>query len=222
MIHQKTFDFLSALNENNNREWFHANKAWYDASKNNFIVFAETLLARLKNIQPDLYATNIKDCIFRINRDVRFSANKNPYKINFSAAVGPGGKKSGRIDYYLHIENNNSFLGGGMWQPTPQNLAKFRQEIDYSPEVLKNIIFDENFQKKFTEIYGEQLKNAPKGYSTDHPEINLLRYKELFFTQKFTNEEVLNEHFLDNVFEGCVVLKPYLDYLNELFYGTDA
>jgi uncharacterized protein (TIGR02453 family) len=221
MIEESTFIFLRNLEENNNREWFLNNKVSYEYAKNNFTDFCEQLLNLLKEIQPNLLNTEIKNCIFRINRDVRFSKNKNPYKNHLSAAFGPGGRNSGKIDFYFHLQNNETFLGGGMWQPSPENLNKFRQEIDYNPGTLKSIIYSSDFKANFPHVYGEKLKTSPKNYNSDHPEIDLLRYKELFFMAKYTNEEVLSEGFLNKLLKDCEILKPYIDYLNDLFYDNE-
>lgn len=219
MIAESTFEFLRKLADNNNREWFHANKSEYEKAKENFVLFSDELLTEVKQIEPRFYDTQIKDCIFRINRDIRFSKDKSPYKTHLSAAFGVGGKNSGRIDYYFHLQNEETFLGGGMWQPSAEHLAKFRQEIDYSPKTLKAIIEAPEFKKSFPLIYGEKLKRAPKGYREDHPDIELLKYKEMFFWKKFSNEEVKSPGFKDTVINQVKTLKPFVDYLNELFYG---
>src|SRR5919199_5471178 len=136
----QTFDFLRDLVKNNNREWFHTNRSRYDAAKSELCGVVERVLAGLAPFEP-LANTAVKDCIFRINRDIRFSKDKAPYKSNLAFAIGPGGRHSGRIDYYVQIQpGNQSFLGAGMWQPTPANLAKFRQEVDYNVDELKGII----------------------------------------------------------------------------------
>lgn len=219
MIAESTFAFLRKLEENNNREWFHGNRKEYDTAKENFVQFADEVFDDVKAFEPRFYDTQIKDCIFRINRDVRFSKDKSPYKTHLSAAFGEGGKSSGKIDYYFHLQNEETFIGGGMWQPSTENLAKFRQEIDYAPQKLKEIIENPIFKENFPLIYGEKLKRAPKGYSEDHPDIGLLRYKEMFFWKKFTNQEVKSPKFKDQLIEHIKILKPYVDYLNELFYG---
>lgn len=219
MIAEPTFEFLRKLAANNNREWFTENRALYDAARENFVEFCDEVLQEVKTFEPAFYDTQIKDCIFRINRDLRFSKDKSPYKTHLAAGFGQGGRNSGRIDYYFHLQNEESFIGGGMWQPTTEQLAKFRQEIDYSPDALKEIIHSDEFKAHFPLIYGEKLKRMPKGYSEDHPDIELLRYKEMFFWKKFSNEEVKSPGFKANLLQHMKVLKPYLDYLNELFYG---
>ncbi|GAB3504294.1 DUF2461 domain-containing protein [Spirosoma knui] len=213
-----TFTFLRDLVKNNNREWFHANRSRYDAAKTELCGVVERVLAGLAPFEP-LANTAVKDCIFRINRDIRFSKDKAPYKSNLAFAVGPGGRHSGRIDYYVQIQpNNQSFLGAGMWQPTPANLAKFRQEIDYNVDELKEIIEADEFKAFFPEAAGEVMKTAPKGYSADHPEIDLLRRKELFFIHRFTDKDVLKPNFADEIVRGCQLIKPYCDFLNYLFF----
>ena len=214
----QTLDFLRDLVQNNNREWFQANRARYDAAKSEFEGFVGRLLQGIEAFQP-LPNTSVKDCIFRINRDIRFSKDKAPYKKNLAAAVGPGGRHSGRIDYYFHLQpDGETFLGAGMWQPTPTQLAKFRQEIDYNVDELKAIIEAPEFKAYFPEISGESMKTSPKGYSADHPEIDFLRRKELFFLHRYSDKDVLKPDFADEVVKGARLIKPYCDYLNYLFY----
>ena len=215
---KQTLDFLRDLVENNHREWFHANRSRYDAAKTELCGVVERVLTSMSAFEP-LANTAVKDCIFRINRDIRFSKNKAPYKSNLAFAIGPGGRHSGRIDYYVHIQpGNQSFLGAGMWQPTPANLAKFRQEIDYNVTELKDIIEAEAFRTYFPEASGEVMKTTPKGYPADHSEIELLRRKELFFMHRYTDKDVLKVNFADEIVRGCQLIKPYCDLLNYLFF----
>jgi uncharacterized protein (TIGR02453 family) len=217
MINESTLIFLKDLKENNHREWFAENRNRYDESRTNFVEFCDELLSDLKVLQPSLLNTSIKDCIFRINRDIRFSKDKSPYKNHFSAAFGPNGRNSGKIDFYFQMEADRAFIGGGIWQPSPQNLARFRQEIDYNPEVLKSIIYDKTFLEYFGEPHGEKLKTTPKNYSADHPDIELLKFKEIFYTKEFAAKEILNKDFRTQLVKACTYLKPYLDYVNEVF-----
>ena len=219
MIDPKTLQFLTDLAANNHKEWFHENRHRYDLAKENFLNFSSEVLKGLQQFQPNLINTDAKKCILRINRDIRFSKDKCPYKNYLGVGWGPGGKSSGLADYYLQLEPGKSFLGGGMWAPSAANLAKWRQEIDYNPGALKGIIEDKTFAATFPNRHGEQLKTSPKGYAADHPEIDLLRYKELFFFKNYSDKEVCGPDFTHQVVEDCKVLKPYLDYVNELFFG---
>lgn len=214
----QTFDFLRDLVSNNHREWFQTNRSRYDAAKTELCGVVERVLLGMSEFEP-LANTAVKDCIFRINRDIRFAKDKTPYKPNLAFAIGPGGRHSGRIDYYVHIQpGNQSFLGAGMWQPTPANLAKFRQEVDYNAHELRSIIDEAGFRAYFPEAAGEVMKTTPKGYAADHPEIDLLRRKELFFMHRFTDKAVLKANFADELVRGCRLMKPYCDFLNYLFF----
>jgi len=220
MLTNTTLDFLKDLAKNNNRDWFAENRKQYEAAKREFESLTADLIKGVSAFAP-LPNTQPKDCIFRINRDVRFSKDKSPYKQWFSAALGPGGRHSGRTDFYLHIQAGESFLGAGMWAPEPKHLAKFRQEIDFNPQVLKGIIEAPDFRAYFPEISGESLKRAPKGYVEEHPDIALMKRKQLFFMHKYTDEEVMSPHFAAAVVKGCQLIKPYCDYLNFLFFDEE-
>lgn len=218
MISAQTLQFLEDLAANNHREWFTANRPRYDAAKKEVELLVKVLLERVQTFQ-DLGKTEVKDCIFRINRDVRFSKNKAPYKQNLSMAIGPGGRHSGRIDYYLHIEpKGESFLGGGMWAPEPKQLAKYRQEIDYNAHGLKEIIDAPAFKEYFPEAFGERTKTAPKGYAANHPEIELLKRKQLFFMHRFSDADVQKTDFATQVCQGIETMKPFCDFMNDVFF----
>lgn len=219
MLTQHTLQFLINLDQNNNREWFHANRSDYEKTKEEFEALCQNILSGLALIQDNLLHTKVKDCIFRINRDVRFSKDKSPYKKNISAAFGQGGRHSEKVDFYLHIQPNGSFLGGGMWSPTTNQLANFRQEIDYSPQKIKGIIENKDFRAYFNEIEGEKLKTSPKGYASDHVDIELLKHKQLFFMHRYSDDEILSQNFAQEVIKGCQTLKPYLDYVNHVFFN---
>jgi uncharacterized protein (TIGR02453 family) len=220
-ISHLTFDFLRDLNENNSREWFNSNRKRYDAAKFELEQLVDILITETAKIQQ-LGPTQVKDCLFRINRDIRFSKDKSPYKNFLSAAIGPGGRNSGRMDYYLHIQpDGNSFLGGGMWAPTPAQLAMYRQEIDYNAAELRSIIEQKEFRSYFPEIWGDVMKTAPKGYPKDHPDIDLLRHKQMFFMHRYTDAEVQQADFPHQVMYGIGLVKPFCDFLNFLFFDED-
>lgn len=218
----KTLHFLSQLAENNNRDWFQANRKLYDAARADMEKLVGYLINEVGKFQ-DLGNLQVKDCLLRINRDIRFSKNKDPYKNNLAAGIGPGGKSSGKIDYYLHVQpGGQTFLGGGMWEVTTEQLARFRQEIDYNADELKNIIEESGFHAYFPEIHGESLKTVPKGYPKDHPEIELLKRKQLFFMHRYTDKEVASKDFGREVLKGIQLLKPFTDYMNYVLYEEAA
>jgi len=221
MLQSSTLQFLRELVQNNNREWFQENRKRYDDAKADLEKLVGTIITEVSKFQ-DLGNLLVKDCIFRINRDVRFSKNKAPYKSNLSAGIGPGGRSSGKVDYYLHIQpDGESFLGGGMWDATAEQLGKYRQEIDYNADELKTIIHEKTFRAFYPEISGESLKTAPKGYPKDHPEIELLRRKQLFFIHRFSDKDVTSKDFADQIVKGISLLKPYTDYMNYILYDAN-
>lgn len=217
MLKQSTLHFLKDLAENNNRDWFTENRKRYETSKKDLEQLVAAVLIGVSEFES-LPNTEVKDCIFRINRDIRFSKDKSPYKQWFSAAIGPGGRHSGRTDFYLHIQPGESFLGAGMWAPTPKHLAKFRQEIDFNPQGLKSIIEAPEFRDYFPEIWGESLQRSPKGYPDNHPDIDLLKRKQLFFMHKYSDADVTSSGFAAEIVKGCRLIKPYCEFLNYLFF----
>ncbi len=217
----QTLGFLSDLKLNNSREWFQENRKRYDAVKLNFEEIIQELILSIGEFE-DLTGVQVKNCNYRINRDVRFSNDKSPYKSWLSASFSQGGRKSGRMDYYLHIQpDGESFLGGGFYNSTTEQLAMLRQEIDYNPTALKEIIYSEKFTEVFPKIWGNSLKTMPKGYPKDHPEIELLKRQQLFFMHPYTDAEVCSPTFVHDVTAHCKVLKPYLDFLNFVFFHQD-
>lgn len=151
MIKQTSLNFLKELKKNNSREWFEQNKLLYQAYKDDIILFTEKLLLELAKLDVSIANANLisKKCLTRVNRDLRFSKDKTPYK-NYVLIVfnknAPHGNTAG---YFVHIEPGNCMVGGGIWQTTPEFLKKIRQEIRYSYEEFNGIISSKQFQDLF-------------------------------------------------------------------------
>src|SRR6476620_9301501 len=150
MLKESTLKFLKGLKRNNNKAWFDKNRSAYEDARSDFEQFIQSVIDAHCRNDADLSDLKAKECLFRINRDIRFSKDKSPYKTNFGASMDRGGKKSGLAGYYFHLEPGRSFLGGGLWQPEPDKLKKVRQEIDYCFDEFKKLISS----KKFSAIYG--------------------------------------------------------------------
>lgn len=216
MYSQFTFDFLTDLAKNNNREWFHSQKKRYETIKKEHELIVGKLIEEIGEFE-DLTGVQVKDSSYRINRDVRFSSDKSPYKTWLASSYGKGGKKSIHHDYYLHIQpNGQSGIAGGMYAPTSEQLAKFRQEVDYNPQEFKDIILNPTFVANFGYLKGTELKSMPKGYPKDHPEIAILRKTQCYVWHSFTDAEVMSANFTQKVSEICRVMKPFLDWLNQV------
>ncbi|MCW3788776.1 DUF2461 domain-containing protein [Plebeiibacterium sediminum] len=214
MIPSTIFDFLKELTVNNNKEWFNDNKSKYQTAKDDFESYIDQLIALVHSIDPTIGHPHAKDCIFRIYRDVRFSKDKLPYKNNFGAYIAHGGRKSPYAGYYLHIEPDNSFIGGGIYCPQPKILKTVRESIMDNAEEYVDIIKNKTFKKTFPEIWGEKVKTAPKGFSKNDPNIDLIRPKSYALITNLTDEEILDPKFEKQVIKTFNIMKPFNDFLN--------
>lgn len=205
--------FLSELAQNNSKEWMDANKARYQEVKSAFLDDVRDILFALAEWEPGLAMLEPKQCVFRQNRDVRFSKNKDPYKNNMGAYFSVGGKKSDNPGYYLHLQPGASFIAGGLWMPQPAILKAIRQEIDYSGAELAAILADKKFKARFPELKGEQLKTTPKGFAADHPHLDLLRYKSFIVSTPLDDAAINNRAFVAKALESFKAMKPLVDYL---------
>jgi uncharacterized protein (TIGR02453 family) len=210
-----TLDFLLVLQDNNNKPWFQAHRTEYETARQCFEDLVDNFIQEFRSIE-DFENLSAKDCIFRIYRDVRFSKDKAPYKPNMGASVALGGKHSLRAPYYIHIEPpDKSFFAGGAYMPTPDQLAAVRRAIDRDPSRLKAAIGSKPFKKYFGSLSGEKLKTPPRGYPADHPEIELLKYKQFITGHALTDRDVLSPRLLAHTVEVFTALKPLLDWLND-------
>lgn len=208
-------DFLSALKDNNSRDWFEAHKPWAREARDVFMEIVAFLINGIAVFDPTVQSAAPKDCIFRLNRDIRFSADKSPYKIHFGAYIAGGGRKSPNAGYYIHLQpGNESMLGGGIYLPEPETLKKIRQEVDYNPEELKKIVSDQRFSEYFGAVQGEKLKTAPKGYPPDHPNIEFLKLKSFFVIHPVSDASALSAGFLEKSLEVFETMAPFNEYLN--------
>ena len=215
MIDQSTLQFLKGLHKNNNREWFLANKVKYEAAKNNFLTLVETTLTEIQKFDNNLDELTPKQCVFRINRDVRFSKNKEPYKNNFGASFSKGAKKINAAGYYFHLEPGNSFIGGGLWMPEAADLQKLRQEIDYCYKEFSSIINNKKFANTFGTLSDEaKLSRPPKGYEIDNPAIEFLKLKSFTAIIPLKDTEILDKGIVKKTTEIFKTLSPLVHFLN--------
>lgn len=214
--------FLSQLAENNSKEWMDANKKWYQDTRAEFLEDVEVFLKQLSELEPEFSTFKPKECVFRQNRDIRFSANKNPYKLNFGAYFSPGGKKSDGPGYYVQVQPGNSFFGGGIWMPPSDVLKKIRKEIDYSGAELEKIESESEFKKLFGEISGEKLKTSPRDYEADHPYIEYLKLKSFTVTRPISDKDVDSGNYINLAMEGFRKMKPFNDFLSQAIEDVEG
>jgi uncharacterized protein (TIGR02453 family) len=211
--------FLSALQTNNNKEWFDANKKTYDKLRKQWLEFVAEVIINVGAFDKDIVSLEAKNCIFRINRDIRFSADKSPYKNNFGMSLSKEGKKAEFCGYYLHVQPNGCFLAGGAYAPLPDKLAAIRQEIDYHGKEFKEIISHKAFKKTFNKLTGETLKRAPKGYEEDNPMIEYIKHKSFLAEYKLTDEELTDKDFSKKMLEVFKTMYPLNEFLNKAISG---
>lgn len=218
MLAPKTLQFLTKLKKNNSREWFNQHRDDYDAAKENFVELVNQILANSSQFDEELSVLTYKDCIFRINRDVRFSKNKDPYKNNMAAYFVKGGKKSWLAGYYFHCEpGGKSFIGGGLYGGEPDQIKKVRQEIDYNWEEFKGILENKTFKKIFGDLSKEEgmsLIREPKGYEKDNPAIDYIKLKNFIVSVPVTDQELLDKKLIKKIITCFAAMQPLLRFLN--------
>lgn len=208
-------NFLTDLQANNSKEWFDLHRNEYEKIKSQLKEFVAEILVEASVLDPELNTLEPKDCLFRINRDVRFSANKNPYKNNIGLSFTKGGKKSLYSGCYFHIQpGNQSFMAGGLYMPDAEVLKKIRAEIDYNPKEIEQIISNATFKKYFKTLTGDKLIKPPKGYDATHPQVELLKHKSFLGWHQITDKELLSmdvkKYFL-TIFQSLMPLNSFLN-----------
>ena len=210
------FEFLAELGENNNREWFNANKARYERDVRDALVsFVGDFGDRLYEISPHMVADPRPSggSVFRIYRDVRFSKDKSPYKTNagihFRHEVGREVHGPG---LYLHLQPGSVFAGIGIWRPNSATVGKIREAIVANPDRWSRIVEDQAFASVFS-LESESLKRAPRGIDPDHPLIGHLKLKSFVATTNFTEEEACDPDFIDVYAEACRTAAPFAEFI---------
>lgn len=216
-IEPSTIEFLWNLSLNNNKEWFHGHKTEYEFAKKNFQNFCNELLSEVVKIDPLVAKSKEKALkFFRINRDIRFSKDKSPYKNNLGCVITPFGDGSGYGLYYIHVEPENSGIAGGMYMIEPELLLKVRKLISNKFTDFKKIIDEPEFKEYFGAMEQEdKLKTAPKGFEKDDPAIEYLKFKHFTVWKGFTNKQVIGDDFFDSAVDGFKKIKKLNDFLNK-------
>ncbi|WP_372936402.1 DUF2461 domain-containing protein [Seonamhaeicola sp.] len=209
---KSVFTFLTKLEENNNRDWFNANKPEFKTIEGEVKLFYNALLENL-NVHDDIDKLKI----FRIYRDVRFSKNKLPYKTHFGGSFHRT-KPRLRGGYYLHIQpNNQSFIATGFWEPAKEDLLRIRKEFEMDDSEIRDILADKKFNSVWGNTFvGDEVKTAPKGFSKEHKAIDLIKKKQYIFTKKYTDKEVLDSNFLNEVNTSFIAIRPFFDYMSDV------
>ncbi|WP_027136445.1 DUF2461 domain-containing protein [Gaetbulibacter saemankumensis] len=211
MISKNVLEFLKTLEKNNNRDWFNDHKSEFKTIQKEIKAF----------YNQALYDLNRHDSIdklklFRIYRDVRFSKNKDPYKINFGGSFHRV-KPALRGGYYIHIQpNNESFIATGFWEPASADLLRIRKEFEMDDTEIREIINEPNFRNVWGGFVGDEVKSAPRGFNKNHKAIDLIKKKQYIFIKKYTDNEVLNPNFISEIDIAFKVVRPYFNYMSDV------
>ncbi len=193
--------FLKQLRKNNTREWFQAHRTVYEESvRFPMQCLIAALRERMAQNAPEI-EFHPRRSIFRINRDVRFSNDKAPYKTNVAASFRWRGDRSPTENpgLYVGVEPGEIFVGGGLYMPTGDQLKAIRKAITDHPGEFLRVVEDRRFRKGLGGIQGEQLSRAPLGYSPDHPMIGYLKFKQFFAGRDLDEKACLRPKFLNDI-----------------------
>lgn len=210
--------FLKNLQSNNNREWFNAHKNEYEIAKKEFEALCNEVILKIAAFDSPIGKVSVKECVFRIHRDIRFSPDKTPYKTHFGAYISfPGGRKSPRGGYYLHIDpKEGSFFGAGVWSPAPPILKALRQSIYENYDEFEEITGDKAFKSLYKDSFYQQdkLKKLPAGFSSDFADPEILKLKHYFVAHNFTEPDLKNENFTSIIANYAQTAYPLLRFFN--------
>lgn len=207
-------DYLSALNEHNDRSWFQANKTLYDQAKKEMEEFVAILIPAIAGFDPSVKHVEAKDCMFRIFRDVRFAKDKSPYKTNMGAWITAMGRRSSGPGYYLHLEPGKSFLAGGVYMPEPEKLKLIRKEIYYNPEEFLGLLEAKGAKRYFDGLSeDDKQKLAPRDFPRDFEYIDLLKYKHYTVSHPVGDEKIVQKQFLSYTVDVFKAMEPLNRFL---------
>ncbi|WP_394748771.1 DUF2461 domain-containing protein [Spongiimicrobium salis] len=210
VVSEEILDFYRELEENNNRDWFNAQKKRFKSLEDKVKEFYRAIEARL-NVHDEIE----KMKIFRIYRDVRFSNDKTPFKTHFAGSFSRAGARN-RGGYYLQIKPGKSFMATGFWAPSKEDLFRIRKEFELDASEMREVMNEASFKKMWGTLEGDAVKTAPKGFDKTHPDIDLIKQKQFIFTRHFTDKEVLSERFLDTVDSSFKAIRPYFDLMSDI------
>jgi uncharacterized protein (TIGR02453 family) len=208
--------FLGELEENNNRDWFEANKHRYESDVlAPALAFIAAMAPRIEAISKNFLALPQRTggSLMRIHRDIRFSADKRPYKVNvgiqFRHVMGKDVHAPG---FYVHLEPGVVFVGAGLWRPDPEPLAKIRDAIVAQPDRWRKISADPDFIDDW-ELGGDSLKRPPKGYAPDHPLIEDLKRRDFIAAKNLTAREIYRRGLPDRLAASFAATRKFMAFL---------
>jgi uncharacterized protein (TIGR02453 family) len=213
---KQILNFLNALIEHNNRDWFQRHRADYDLMRANLERLVIQLGEGLQQIDSAFRFTKFTDYTFRIYRDVRFSKDKSPYKNHIGIYLINGGRKSPNAGYYVHIQPGESFVAGGLWRPQKEILKAVRSEIYFNPKGFESVVLNRGFINHFGSLWEQdKLVRNPKDFPGDGPAAEWLKYKSFIAARPFSDKHFLSPEFIETTMNTFRKLKAFNDFLNQ-------
>ena len=210
--------FFNTLNANNNRDWFHAHRAEYDELRADFEAGIAKAITMIASFDPSIAHLQVKDTTYRINRDIRFSNDKSPYKTHLGAYIAAHGKKALHGGYYIHLENDNCLLACGNYYLPTHILNACRWEMVNNVDTLRECVVNEQFKEVFQDNLGNQprLKTCPHGFPKDFPYVEFLKMKDYCMWVNVSNDFFEGDGWLKEAERVFKTAKPFMDFINNV------
>lgn len=208
-------NFLHSVANNNTREWFKDNRAWYDEVRQSFEDIVRELILRIRQFDDTIAQIDVKDCTYRFYRDTRFSPDKSPYKRHFGAYISARGRKSYHGGYYFHLQPGECLLAGGTWYLPSNTLREVRYSIVEDLATFRAIVEAPDFKALYPDVGFDSLKTMPKGFPKDFPYPEYIRPKVYSCFNSLPDSFFDRTDWLSEVARRFKVSKPYIDFLND-------
>ncbi|KAI0097242.1 hypothetical protein GGR51DRAFT_541471 [Nemania sp. FL0031] len=232
-VHPNTLHFLGDLKANNKRSWLKMHDPEYRRSLKDWESFVETLTQKIIEADETIPELPLKDVIFRIYRDIRFSKDPTPYKPHYSAAWSRTGRKGPYACYYVHIEPGHCLVGGGLWHPEASALANLRASVDERPQRIRRVLTNPEFVRTFLpDVVGKKedkilkafadknqenaLKTKPKGFNPDHRDIHLLKLRNYTIGCEISEEDLHGDDAQEKIMTIIRAMVPFVTHLNNV------
>lgn len=217
MLKESTFEFLSDLRKNNYREWFQSNRGRYEAAKDDVLSLSERLIYAINDFDRSLGIIDPKKTMFRINRDIRFSQDKRPYKNNMGIVFHRGGGRHGEDScYYVHVEPGACFLACGVYMPSAPVLKSLRTFINDEWNEFEKIITDSDFVEKWggLDMDVKKLKRVPAGFPADSPAAEYLKLTAYESMRYVPDDMLRNENGFGEILGIFRAAVPFNGFIN--------
>lgn len=216
-VTQAMVEYLVGIFHNNNREWFTANKALYTQAKKDFEDIVQQCIDAICKVDSTIPKLAANTCMYRPNRDIRFTKDKRPYKDHFGAFISPNGKNWDGAGYYIHIEPMaESFFAAGNYYYRPTLVANMREQLVQNPKKFPQIVQKITATKQFDPLGGTALKRMPRGFDAHHQHADLIKLQSYVYKHTYSKTELQSKDFVGINTELSTIVVPFNQYLNTL------